>query len=384
MTATSVSPDARRIWLAARAPLAIVALIVAGGIVAALAKGGSQGGALDPRSAAPDGSRALANLLDEHGVQVELVQTAAAAEDELASGDATLLLTTPGLLEPADARRISANAAEVVVLAPEQDTVQVLAPGTEVAGHPDEQLRNPGCDWAPAAAAGEASAGGVGYRAEGKASTAQQCYPTDDGAALLHVTGDRAPVTLLGTATPLTNAALATEGNAALAMRLLGTHERLVFYIPSPGDPSLRQGDQSLAELLPVGWKFGLIQLAIAAVCFALWRARRLGPVVSEPLPVVVRAAETTEGRARLYLKAGAADHAAEALRAAARSRIATRLGLTADAEPDAVVVAAAARTGRAQPDVGQLLYGPAPTDDDALVRIADALDRLENEVRTP
>lgn len=381
MTATATSPDARRIWLAARAPLAIVALIVTGGIVLALAHGSSQGGALDPRSAAPAGSRALANLLDEHGVQVEQVETAADAEAELARSDATLLLTTPGLLEPADVRRISTNAAEVVVLAPEQDVVQALAPGTKVAGHPDERLRRPDCDWAPAVASGKASAGGVGYRAE---RDAQHCYPTGDGAALLRVTGDRASVTLLGTSTPLTNAALVTEGNAALAMRLLGAHERLVWYIPSPGDPSLRQGDQALAELLPEGWKFGLIQLAVAAVCFALWRARRLGPVVSEPLPVVVRAAETTEGRARLYLKAGAADHAAEALRAAARFRIATRLGLTADAEPNAVVAAAAARTGREQQDVGQLLYGPAPADDDALVRIADALDRLENEVRTP
>lgn len=381
MTATATSPDARRIWLAARAPLAIVALIVAGGIVLALANGSSQGGALDPRSAAPGGSRALANLLEEHGVRVELVETAADAKARLARGEATLLLTTPGLLEPTEARRISASAAEVVVLAPEQEHVQALAPGTEVAGHPDERPRTPGCSWAPAAAAGKASAGGVGYatKREGR-----HCYPTGDGAALLRVTGDGAPVTLLGTSTPLTNAALATEGNAALAMRLLGTHERLVWYVPSPGDPSLRQGDQTLAELLPDGWKFGLIQLAVAAVCFALWRARRLGPVVSEPLPVVVRAAETTEGRARLYLKAGAADHAAEALRAAARFRIATRLGLTADAEPNAVVAAAAARTGRAQQDVGQLLYGPAPGDDDALVRIVDALDRLENEVRTP
>jgi hypothetical protein len=40
--------------------------------------------------------------------------------------------------------------------------------------------------------------------------------------------------------------------------------------------------------------------------------------------------------------------------------------------------------TGTAQDlDVGALLFGPAPADDTALVRLADQLDTLEREVRT-
>ena len=71
----------------------------------------------------------------------------------------------------------------------------------------------------------------------------------------------------------------------------------------------------------------------------ALWRARRLGPVVAEPLPVVVRAAETVEGRARLYRRGGARGQAA---RGAARRRPVAgsgrALGLPRRADPPAVV----------------------------------------------
>jgi hypothetical protein len=119
----------------------------------------------------------------------------------------------------------------------------------------------------------------------------------------------------------------------------------------------------------------------VAVGCFALWRARRLGPVVTEPLPVVVRAAETVEGRARLYRRAGAADHAAFALRQAARDRLVPRLGLPRDAAPDAVVAALVERTGRAGQAVWELLYGPPPRTDADLVRLADALDALEKEI---
>jgi hypothetical protein len=116
-----------------------------------------------------------------------------------------------------------------------------------------------------------------------------------------------------------------------------------------------------------------VLQLAIAVALLALWRARRLGPVVTEPLPVVVRAAETVEGRALLYRRAGAADHAGEALRQATRDRLGDLLGT-----PD-LVAEIARRTGRH--DTETLLYGPPPAGEAELVALADALDALENEV---
>ncbi|MEU3574283.1 DUF4350 domain-containing protein, partial [Kitasatospora sp. NPDC036755] len=53
--------------------------------------------------------------------------------------------------------------------------------------------------------------------------------------------------------------------------------------------------------------------------------------------------------------------------------------------DPDALCVAVADRLpGRPAGDVRALLYGPPPTDDAALLRLADDLDALERQVRNP
>ncbi|WP_199433893.1 DUF4350 domain-containing protein [Qaidamihabitans albus] len=356
-----VSPDTRRAWRAARTPVAIVLLVVLAGVVLALVRGGDDR-ALDPRSYGPGGAHALARLLDGQGVGVEPVFRA----DEAAAAGGTLLVTRPDLVRPERLAALARQAASVVLVEPSEETLRAVAPALDATGPLNERVRQPGCALPAAVEAGSVVLGGTGY------DGGQSCY----GGGLAR-DGD---VTVLGGAGPLSNAALADEGNAALAMRLLGEHERLVWYIPSAGDPGLRAGEESLYGLLPSGWVFGAVQAGIAIVLLALWRARRLGPVVTEPLPVVVRAAETVEGRARLYRRAGAADHAAEALRRAARERLLPLLGLPPDAEPQAAATAIGHRAGRHPAQVGALLYGPPPTGDSALVELADALDALENE----
>jgi len=124
------------------------------------------------------------------------------------------------------------------------------------------------------------------------------------------------------------------------------------------------------------------LQLAFAVLALALSQGRRFGPVVTEHLPVVVRAAETTEGRARLYRRAGARGRAAQNLRAASAARIVPLVGHQRGADRDAVTSAVASRTGRTASEVDAVLYGAAPVDDAALVRLADELDTLERMVR--
>jgi hypothetical protein len=243
---------------------------------------------------------------------------------------------------------------------------------------------DPGCALPAATRAGAVLLGGSLYRAGPDAGQAVACYRAggaDEGAALLQVERDARTITALGAADPLLNRALAEEGNAALALSLLGEHPRLAWFRPVPEGPPAGE-ERSFFELVPTGWWWGSAQLAIAVVLLVAWRARRLGPVVAEPLPVVVRAAEAAEGRARLYERAGDRGHAAEVLRGAARSRLAGVLGLPESAEPAALVPAAAARGGRSITDVSALLYGPAPVDDAALVALVEALDGYEAEVR--
>jgi hypothetical protein len=129
--------------------------------------------------------------------------------------------------------------------------------------------------------------------------------------------------------------------------------------------------------------RWALLQLVLAMVVVIWWRGRRLGRIVVEPLPVVVRATESVEGRARLYRRGHARGRASEALIDAALTRLRARLALPRTAAPEVVVAAASARTGRSATDVAALLTpGSSPTDDAGLAGLADALDALENEVR--
>lgn len=340
---TAVSPDAGRIWTAARGPLLIGVIILFAAVVVTLLRGSGEGGALDPRSFRPEGSHAVARLLEQNGVRVELTDNASSVDG------ATLFVTQPNLIDPQRLADLSRRASSTVLLAP--------SPGLR---RLEPETRQPGCPLADGA--GAATTGGFTYEGE------QSCYDST-----LVRTGT---VTTIGYGGIFTNRDLDEEGNAALALSLLGQHERLVWYMPSAAD---RSQQKSLTDLVPDGWKYGALQLGVAVVLIAVWRARRLGRVVPEPLPVVVRAAETVEGRARLYRRSHAASHAASVLRQATRDRLAPLLGVPPGDDPSEEI---ARRTSRPVTSVRALLYDREPVDDRGLVALAASLDALENEVR--
>ncbi|MEO3780856.1 DUF4350 domain-containing protein [Micromonospora sp. B11E3] len=129
-------------------------------------------------------------------------------------------------------------------------------------------------------------------------------------------------------------------------------------------------------------WFWALLaQLALAALLLVLWRARRLGPPVSEPLPVTVRSAETVLGRARLYQRARARGPAARTLRSAALARLLPRLNLPAETPTTEVAGAVAARASGTVAQAHDLLYGGEPTSDRELLDLARSLDRLTRTV---
>ncbi|MET9135219.1 DUF4350 domain-containing protein [Streptomyces parvulus] len=389
---TSASPTARQIWTRGRGVALALVLLLAGAVAIAVVRSGDHHGELDPRSADPAGSRAVAELLADRGVSTRVVTTLDAAR--AATGpDTTLLVAAPDLLTERQQTRLHATVAgsggRTVLVAPGGRAVERLVPG--VTADPalsfDSTLA-PACDLPAARRAGTADTGGLRYSTH---LAADACYPSRRLATLLRVPDTSAEGTpgdtvVLGARDILVNDRLDDHGNASLALQLLGSRDHLVWYLPSLSDVPDPDEERGFFDLLPSGWLWGTLQLFIAAVLAALWRARRLGPLVPEKLPVAIRASETVEGRARLYRKANARDRAATALRSATRTRLAPLVGVpvTRAHTPEALLPALSAHLhGDGQP-LHSLLFGPPPGDDAALIALADQLDALESEVRRP
>lgn len=374
---TATGPTARSVGRSARGPLlALAALVAAGVLVGLVTAAAGSGGRLDPDSPSPSGARAVAQVLRAAGVEVRRVDTVDAVEravQQAGADDVTVVVPVPDALAPSELERLGALPAGLLVVGADDDQLASLELPAETRGTPPVEERSPACDLPAAVTAGDVDLGGTTYRATSDSATG--CYAVGGEASLLALPEDDA--VLLGDGAPLTNDRLDDRGNAALALALLSERPGgVVWLVPRPGrDVPV---ERTLADLVPDAVVLGALQLLLAAGVAALWRARRLGRVVEEPLPVVVRAAEAVEGRGRLYRAAGARPAAAEALRSATRDRVARRVGAATGRERSELVPLVAARTGDQPELVDALLYGGPPADDAALVRLADDLHALE------
>lgn len=369
---TATGPTVRSATRSARGPVLVAAGLVVVAVVLALLSGGS-GGRLDPDSYTPGGARAVATLLRDGGVPVDRVDT---VEQVLAGDrtDVTVVVPLPYALAPTEIEQLADVAARLVVVGAGQDVLDALDVPVDAGGAVEVERRRAACALPAAEVAGEVDLGGETYTADG--TEAVGCYSTGGRATLLVAPAEG--VVLLGDGAPLTNDRLDERGNAALALGLLGDTNRVLWLVPRPGRALPPGAQPPLSDLVPDALKLGAVWLLLVAGALALWRGRRFGRVVEEPLPVVVRAAEAVEGRSRLYRAAGARGTAAEALRAATRDRVARRVGLAAPADRSALLPVVAGRTGRDPAAVDALLYGGAPADDAALVRLAADLRTLE------
>ena len=105
---------------------------------------------------------------------------------------------------------------------------------------------------------------------------------------------------------------------------------------------------------------------------------------MTEPLPVVVKAIETTQSRGRLYRKVRDRSHAAGALRAAARSRAAERLRLPRNLDEPSLMEEVSRHTGRTLDEVLVVLSdrGSTPATDKDLSILAGHLAELDDQLR--
>ena len=284
-----------------------------------------------PTTPAPTGAQALARVLDDQGVDVD-----GGPQRRRPRGHRRSTPTRPswsprpsssarapstGSLEHAAPR--PAGASSSPARAPPRRSASPRCPRASRSTTPVERrLRRPAVRRA------------VARRRLRRSPTpsATAASPTTDGALLAE---PRPGSALLGAGEALSNDQVLRADNAAVGAAAARAVRPAGLVRPVARRPRRPTTGSAWRPCCPAGSGPALWLLARSrrSRC-SLWRARRLGPLAIEPLPVVVKAIETTRSRGRLYRKAGDRAHAAAVLRAAARVRAAERLRLGRHARP--------------------------------------------------
>lgn len=365
-------------------PLLLLALAV---VVAAVVAGpGGDGPPLDPRSTAPDGTKALVDVLGELGADVDVV--GGPGDDH----DVALLLTDALGEERRAALEAWVEAGGRLVVG---DGLSPLSPppagSPAVAGFVGTPIARE-CDVAGLGLVDEVVPGSTsvvygepeqgGAPAEGAQPAARQrCFPRGEGHWLVVTERGDGVVVALGGPEVLTNAQLRTADHGLLAASLLAPAPgaRVAFVRP----PRPGEGDASLGDLVDPRVRSALWQLLVAFVLLAAWRGRRLGRPLEEPRPVHIPGSELVVAVGNLLQQTRATQQAARLLRAEAHRFTRSRLGLPASTPPERVAEVAAERTGVEVQEARRALAGPLPRDEDGVVALARSAERLRSATRS-
>jgi hypothetical protein len=357
---------------------AIVSAGIGVALVAVLVLQGSPAGGppLDPRSDEPDGTSALVAVLEGLGATVELSEGLPRATDDVAL---VLVdrLDEDQVDEVVDWVRAGGT---LVVTDPESSlTPDVLPFGPADGGLGEETTVEPGVCTIEALARVQEVDAGIAYRYD-TGSTASSCFGSRDFAFVVAEEKGAGAVVSVGGADFVTNERLGRADNAVLAAGLLaptrGTSIRVVDApIPAGG------GDKTLADLVSDGVRRAGVQLGIAFLLYAAWRAVRLGRPVPETQPVEIAGSELVGAAGRLLERGRAAAPAAEVLRARLRRTLGARVGVPSDAPTATLVATVAERTGIDPVRIDAALGDRPVASDDDLVAVTDAIARIHQEV---
>jgi hypothetical protein len=358
----------------------IVAVLAVGFLFVSQGPGPTTTAALDPRNPQASGAQAFATVLASQGVRVDVARGELELSRSGVGADTTVFVPRTTELAESTTRnlaRLTTAAERLVVLAPDRPVLQALSPSVGVT-----DVRRGVRDLvATDCATSDIRPGETLSRSQNEFQAPRAeatCFTHDRTSVYLALprAAGSAPLILLGSTAVITNAQITEASNAAV-----------VWYVPSLDDV---EPDETGPEALIPKWIVpGLALVAVAFLGVVLWRGRRFGRLVPEPLPVVVRAVETTESRGRLYRRARDASRAAAVLQSATRTRLADYLGMprpsstvSSSGAERTLVAAVASATGRQPDEVGALLFGPPPTRDEHLLGLSVELANLEKEVR--
>ena len=328
------------------------------------------------------GTMAVAELLRHEGVSVSKASSLSEAVDASRQG-ATIAVVNADQLSDQDRRALAQAGGDVVVIG-------AKGGGNALAGLTDMTAKGtaastsstlaPQCDDADAQAARSLAGTRASVSLQGD-DDAVGCFPVgkDRYAYATDSLPSGATLRVLPDPAPVANAHLAQKGHAAMGVRALGHHSRVLWLDGQRMKTPSLWNSPSTPPWLPVL----ILQLIVIAGVLAIVQGRRFGGIVSEDLPVVVRSTETTVARGRLYRQGSDRPRAAQALRSGTALRLGAALGLPPGASRRDVIAAVAMASGAAPATVDTLLYGPPPSSDDALATLAVQLDQLESEVHS-
>jgi hypothetical protein len=366
----------------------VLILLVASALAATLVARGSQtnNDDLDPANPGFAGAQALAHVLASHGVKVTIVRSQNELLEQIVDGATTVAITGTSSLSGHTSRTAlahAASAASLVLLDPDQVVTRGM--GLPVGSHLTSLTDvAAGCRGTVLGQTYRLGLADRAYQPEAGSGAATTCFAdrAGGGGAMvsLQATAGRPPVVLLGDESLITNGAILHSDNAAVALHLFGLTNRLIWYVPSVAD--ITTADSTARSITPSWFQPALVLGSSAVLLLCLWRGRRLGPLVTEPLPVVVRAVETTESRGRMYRRARDRSRALAVLQHATLRRLASSLGVSVSTPVANLAAGAAAASGREYQAVLQLLQSPAAHDDASLLELANTLQALEKEVR--
>jgi len=353
---------------------AVVAGCVGAGLLAVALLGGApnDGPPLDPRSDGPLGTSALVSLLRGLDADVELSVGLPDSQDDVA-----LLLADRLDEEQTD---------DVLAWVQRGGTLVVTDPGSSFAPptfggvnplEPEDLDR--GICSLEALDGVEVVDGGAAVRFDTSAGHAS-CLGSRDFAFVVASAEGDGDVVAVGGAAFVTNDRLAEEDNAVLAAALLAPEATTTVRFVDPRLPA-GGGDKTLYELISDGVRRAGLQLGLAFVLYAAWRAIRLGRPVRETQPVEIAGSELVGATGRLLERGRSPGAAAEVLRERLRRALRARLGVTQQADHEALAQTVAERSGVDLQQARAAVGDHPVTSDDDLVAVARAVASVHQEV---
>jgi uncharacterized protein DUF4350 len=355
-----------------RARRALPWLLLGGCLLLAAYFGRPQHGGppLDPDSVAPDGTKALMEVLRSLDAKVDI-----SGDSPDGATDTALLLADDLGPERGEAVLEWVRAGGVLVVAdPTSPITEVTPAGPAQTGFIGLPLDRH-CDLAALRDVHTVAPSGLLYEA---APGETGCFTTADAAWLLVQPVGAGTVVRLGGPGALTNRHLGDKDNGLLAVSLLAPRAGTRVHVLQPPPPG--GGDKSLTDLIRPQVKSSILQLVVAFVVLALWRGRRLGKPVVEPQPVQIPASELVIAVGNLLQRAKGRSQASKLLADDLRRTLSERLGLPVSTPPERVAEVVAARTGLDRAQLERTMTTTAGNEAE-LVALAQNVEAVRREL---